>query len=181
MDRLQHAKFRPKFVESAVRSALRDAVAWRIGGGAAPSADAFGAAAVAAARLALDTADGDLAERARALAAVGRAARRFTASALWRRLTELPAARFLRVPHCARGPEVVVRDRRRRLHAITLSVRADTLAASNVATCVAAATPLGAADRLAPVSVHVFSLVTGRRYTFQRDVGHRATTGTLVA
>jgi hypothetical protein len=30
MDRLQRAKFRPLFVEDAVRTALRDAVAWRM-------------------------------------------------------------------------------------------------------------------------------------------------------
>lgn len=170
MDRLQRAKFRHLFVEDAVRTALRDAIAWRIGGGAAPRPEAFAAAAAAAARLALDAADADMEERSRTLAAVARAARRFCASALGRRLMTLPAARFVRLPRRPQGPDAIVRDRRRRLHAIVLTLRGDALDAGDVATRAAAATTLSNADRITALTVHVFSLATAARHTFERDV-----------
>jgi hypothetical protein len=172
MDRLQRAKFRPLFVEDAVRTALRDAVAWRIGGGSAPHADAFAAAATAAARLALDAVDGDSAERSSTLAAVQRAARRFTASPLCRRRKHVPASRFVRLPRTALGADVIVRDRQQHLHAVALTIRGDALETGHIATRVASATPLPAGDRLSPLTVHVFSLATGRRRTFQRDAAN---------
>jgi hypothetical protein len=170
MDRLQRTKFRPSLVEYAVRTALRDAVAWRIGGGSTPHPDAFVAAAVAAARLRLDALDCDSGERSGALSAVHLAARRFSRSALCRRLMRLPTARFFCLRQAGRGADVIVRDRRRRLHAIALTVANDLLAAGKIATQMAAKTPLPAADRLTPLTVHVFSLVTARRYTFEREV-----------
>ncbi len=170
MDRLQRVKFRPLLVENAVRTALRDAIAWRIGGGAAPSADAFAAAAAASARLALDAAYCDSSERSRTLTAVQRAARRFTGSALCRRLMILPASRFLRLADETHAADVALRDARRRLHAVTLTVRDGTLEAGRFATRVAQSTPLAAADRLTPLTVHVFSLSTGIRLSFERDV-----------
>jgi hypothetical protein len=173
MDRLQQAKSRPLLVEDAVRTALRDAIAWRIGGGRPPSADAFVGAAVASARLAIDVLEGDSAERSRTLAAVQRGAHGFTHSALFRRLMKLPAAQFLRL---ARGPhdaDVIIRDRRRRLHAITLTVTHDALEAGRIASRVAAATPLSVVDRLTPLTVHVFSLATAQRHAFERDVCER--------
>jgi hypothetical protein len=51
------------------------------------------------------------------------------------------------------------------------------LQAAALATRAAAATPLPLADRLTPLTVHVFSLATGHHRTFERDVldtsGHR--------
>jgi hypothetical protein len=173
MDCLEQAKLRPLFVERAVRTALRDAVAWRIGGGRAPSADAFIGAAVASARLALDAIDGTPGERSRTLAAVQRVARRFTASALYRRVMQVPAARFVRLQRGARDADVIVRDRRRRLHAIVLSVRRDAFDAGRIATQIASATSPGVGDRLNPLTIHVFSLVTGHRLTFEREVFDR--------
>jgi hypothetical protein len=170
MDCLEQAKSRPLFVEEAVRTALRDAVAWRIGGGQAPSAEAFVGAAVASARLALDALDGTPDERSRTLAAVQRIARRFTTSALYRRVMQLPAARFVRLQRGARDADVVVRDRRRRLHAIVLTVRRDAFDAGRIATQTALATSLGVGDRLNPLTVHVFSLATNQRLCFERDV-----------
>jgi hypothetical protein len=172
MDRLQRAKFRPLFVEDAVRTALRDAIAWRIGAGSAPSSDAFVAAAVASARLALDAADCDSAERSRTLAAVQRAAKRFTASALCRRLMSVPPYRFLRLAREAHAADVIVRDAARHLHAVALTVRGDAFEAGRFATRVAQSTPLAAADRLAPLTIHVFSLADGTRHMFERDVPH---------
>jgi hypothetical protein len=59
------------------------------------------AAEPAAARLALDLVVADVAERSSTLADVQRAARRFTSSALCRRLMHVPAARFVHVHLCA--------------------------------------------------------------------------------
>jgi hypothetical protein len=174
-DRLALAKSRPLVVEGAVRTALRDCVAWRIGGGSAPSADAFVAAAVAAARLSLDAAGCDATERSRALTAVHQVTARFTRSALCRRLMNVPPSKLVRLPRTADSPDVIVRDTNRRLHATAITARADALEAGRVATRVAAATPLPLADRLVPLTVHVFSLATGHRRTFERDVlGERA-------
>jgi hypothetical protein len=169
-DRLQRAKSRPIFVQDAVRTALRDFVAWRCGGGKSPGPEAFIAAALAAARLALDEIDCDAAERSRTLASVERAAGRFTRTALGRRLLNVPAARFLRLPRTANGPDAVVRDRQRHVHAIVLTTGHDALEAGQIASRVAAATPLAIADRLKPLTVHVFSLTTAHRRTFERDV-----------
>jgi len=173
VDRLEHAKARPTFIEDAVRTALRDAIAWRIGGGSAPSADALVAAAVAAARLGLDAIESDSSERSRTLTAVQNAAKRLGTSALCRRLMKVPASQFLRLPRTAHGPDVIVRDRRRRLHAIVLTVRRDAFAAGNIATRAARATPLSVGDRLTPLSVHVFSLATANRYVFEHEVFDR--------
>jgi hypothetical protein len=168
--RLEHAKARPFFVEDAVRTALRDAIAWRIGGGGAPRAEAFVAAAIAAARLGLDALDCDSVECSRTLAAVQRAARRFAISALGRRLMTVPAAQFLRLPRVAHGPDAIVRDRRRRLHAISLTARCGAFDAGQIASRSARATPLSVVDRLTPLTVHVFSLATAQRHTFVREV-----------
>jgi hypothetical protein len=82
----------------------------------------------------------------------------------------LPAARFVRQPRRPQGPDAIVRDRRRRLHAIVLTLRGDALDAGAIATLAAAATPLSNADRIAALNVHVFSLATAARHTFERDV-----------
>lgn len=177
MDRLEQAKSRPVFVAEAVRTALRDAVGWRIGGGAAPNADAFVGAAVASARLALDAVDCATGERARTLAAVQGLAKRFTASALYGRLMQVPAARFVRFGRGDRAADVIVRDRRRRLHAIVLMIPRDAFDAGRIATRIALTTPLSVADRLNPLTVHVFSLATGHRLTFERDVVARPPNG----
>ncbi len=170
VDPLEQAKSRPFVIEAAVRSALRDAVAWRIGGGRAPSSDAFIAAAVASARLALDALDGGSGERSRTLAAVQRVARGFTTSAIYRRLMQLPAARFLRLDRSARDADVIVRDRQRRLHAIALNIRDDAFDAGRIATQIALETPLPVGDRLNPLTIHVYFLMTAQRLTFERDV-----------
>jgi hypothetical protein len=170
MDPLEQAKSRPLFVEEAVRTALRDAVAWRIGGGQAPSAHAFTGAAIASARIALDAIDASPAERSRTLTAVQRVAERFTRSALYRRVMLVPSARFVRLLRGTHDADVIVRDRRRRLHAIVLTVARDAFDAGRIATRIASATSLGVGDRLNPLTVHVFSLGTGHRLTFERDV-----------
>ena len=169
MDRLQRVKCRPGLVEDAVRTALRDAIAWRLGGGVAPGDDAFTAAAVASARLDLDALDGDPDERSRALAAVARAARRFAATALCRRLMAVPAARFLRLREPG-ATDAMVRDRRGRLHAIVLTIRSDALETARLATQIASAVALPVPDRLAPLTIHVLSLSGGYRHVFVRDL-----------
>jgi hypothetical protein len=169
-DQLARVKSRPMLIESAIRVALQDAIAWRIGGGSAPGATAFATAAVAAARLALDTIDGDSAERSRTLATVQTAARRFAGSPLGRRLMTIPASQFIRIRQSPDGPDALVRDRRRRLHAIALTAQRDAFDAGRIASRVARATPLAIADRLTPLTVHVFSLASGRRHAFARDV-----------
>jgi hypothetical protein len=170
LDPLERAKSRPAFVERMLRAALHDALGWRIGGGRAPSAESFVTAAVAAARLNLAALDGSSGERSRTLAAVQRVGSRFAASALFRRLMHVPAARFLRLAGDPGDADVIVRDRRRRLHAVALTIEHDAFAASRIATRVASVMPLPAGDRLMPVTVHVFSLATGHRLTFERDV-----------
>ena len=170
VDRLERAKSRPAIIEAAVRTALRDAIAWRIGGGDAPSPAALTTAAVAAARLTLDVTNGDSAERSRTLAAVAHAARAFAAGRFCRRLMTVPASRFIRLPRTFASPDVVVRDRRGHLHAIALSVRCDAFNAGAIAEDVARSTPVAAADRLMPLTVHVVSLATQQRHTFERDV-----------
>jgi hypothetical protein len=173
MDCLEQAKSRPLFVEEAVRTALRDAVAWRIGGGQAPSVQAFIGAAIASARIALDAIDAKPGERSRTLTAVRRVAERFTRAALYRRVMQVPAARFVRLARDVRDADVIVRDRRRRLHAIVLTVARDAFDAGQIATRIALTTSLGVGDRLNPLTIHVFSLGTGHRLTFERDVFER--------
>jgi hypothetical protein len=182
-DRLQQAKARPLLIEGAVRTALRDAIAWRAGGGTAPGTGAFIAAAVASAPFAFDAAGNDTSERSRTLAAVQRAAKHFTRSALWRRLMTLPPSQFLRLPRETDGPDVIVRDRFRRVHAIVLSVRRDAFEFGGIATRIAVSTPLSVADHLTPLTVHVFSLTTGRRHTFERAAseGHPSQRAARVA
>lgn len=172
-DPLALAKARPLLIEDAVRTALRDAIAWRIGGGSAPSVDAFAAAAVVAARQSLDASGSDAAERSRSLTAVQAVAQRFAASSLGRRLMSVPASQFVRLAWNRHGPDAIVRDRRRRLHAVALRLEADALDAGRTATAVVVATPLPVADRLSPVMVHVFALATQRRYTFEREARAR--------
>jgi hypothetical protein len=169
-DRLAQAKSRPRLIERAIATALHDAVAWRIGGGSAPTGRAFETAAVAAARLTLDAACCDPADRSPALADVQNLARRFAASALYRRVMTVPTAQFLRLPPVSGGPVVVVRDRRRRLHAIALTIRRDAIETIGIASRLARVTPLASTDRLTPLTVHVFSLSSGQRHMFVRDV-----------
>lgn len=180
-DRLQQVKSRPLIVEDAVRTALRDSIAWRIGGGGAPNADAFVSAAVASARLTLDAADCNTAERSNVLAAAHHVSTRFTRTALYRRLMKVPAAKFLRLPRALHGADVIVRGRDGRLHAIALTAGVDALEAGQVATRVAAATPLGVADRLTPLTVHVFSLATADRRSFEREVDNKPSRRLIVA
>jgi len=168
---LERAKARPRRVEAAVRSALGDAVAWRIGGGAAPGATAFATAAIANARLQLDTAGADRVEQSRVLAAVGWAAGRFARSALCRRIMTVPATRFVRAPGGPHGPDVLVRDRRGRLHAVIITARCNGLEAARIATAAAAAIPLPSLHVLTPMTVHVYALATGVRHSCTRDVG----------
>jgi hypothetical protein len=167
-DRLARVKARPSLVEHAVRSAVREAIAWRIGGGSAPSTAAFVGAAIAAARPALHAAGADASEYTRTLTAVQRVAHRFIASSLGRRLMNVPASRLAQPPYAVRGADVLVRDGARRLHAIVVTARPSTFDAGRAATLIAETTPLASADRLTPLTVHVFSLATGRRRTFQR-------------
>jgi hypothetical protein len=87
----------------------------------------------------------------------------------------IPASRFLRVPRRRHGPDVVVRDRRRRLHAVVLTAHASGLEAGTIASNVAAATPLPPAGRLVPLTVHVYSLPTGMRRAFVRDTRRDST------
>jgi hypothetical protein len=69
----------------------------------------------------------------------------------------------------ALGPEAIVRDRRRRLHLISVAVLSTPLEAARRATRIAAAAQLRARDRLSPLTVHVFSLTTGTRHAFVRE------------
>lgn len=178
--RLAQAKARPMLIEHAVRTALRDAIAWRIGGGVAPNVDAFAAAAVAAARQALDTGTADALERSLTLGPVQSGAKRLSASVLGRRLMSVPASRFVRLSSALDGPDVIVRDRRRRLHAIVLRTNPDALDAGRTATAIANTTPLPGADRLGPLTIHIFCLATGQRYTFEREITHVRDAGTSV-
>lgn len=180
VDRLARAKARPLHIESAVRIALGDAMAWRIGGGSAPTPAAFAAAAVAHARQVLDSSNFDTTERSRTLSAVQLTAKRFAASALCRRLMTVPAAQIVRLPPAAHGPDAVVRDRRRRLHAVTLKLDPDAFEAGRTATLIAGATAVAVADQLSPLTIHVFSLATGQRQAFERDV-RQPLDGTRVA
>ncbi len=173
VDRLARAMARPLLVEDAVRTALRDTIAWRIGGGAAPHADAFIAAAVAAARQTLDASEADSAERSRTLHLVHQAAKRFTASPLSRRVMSVPASQFVRLARAADGPDTIVRDRRGRLHAIALRFAPDMLDAGRIASAVTNAAQLRITDRLNPLTVHIFSLATGRRGSYEREARPR--------
>jgi len=169
-ERLAQVKARPALVEHAVRVALRDAITWRIGGGSAPSVAVFVGAAIAAARPALDASDADAAERTRTLTAVQRAAKRFITSPLGCRLMRVSPSKLSQSPSLSDGAQVIVRDRSHRLHAIVLTARPGTFDAGQAATLAAHGASLTSADRLAPLTVHVFSLATGKRRTFQRNL-----------
>ena len=173
-DRLARAKARPLLVEWAIRRALREAIAWRIGGGTTPRDEAFCAAAVAAARQALDARPADRSELARTLHIVQSSAQAFTHSKLWRRLLTISAARLINSRPTSDGADALVRDRRGRLHAIALRSSSDAFAAGHTAQCIAQLTTLPLPDRLNPLAVHVFCLTTQRRHSFEiSDLGRR--------
>ncbi len=170
IDRLALAKARPILCEDAVRTALRDAIAWRIGGGGAPNGAAFAAAAVAAARQSLDAAAADSLERSQTLGTVQAGAERLSASALGRRLMSVPVLQFVRLPPAADAADAIVRDGKKRLHAIVLRLAPDPFEAALTATAIARSTPLSVSDRLGPLTIHIFDLGTGHRLTFVREV-----------
>jgi hypothetical protein len=149
---------------------VRDAIQWRIGGGAPPSPDSFAIAARSAARRLLADDRADPVECAQTLGATLRAARRLTRSRLWSRLMTISPTAFVQATRSPAAPEAIVRDRRRRVHLITVAVLASPLDAARRATRTAAGVTLPARDRLTPATIHVFSLTTGRRHVFVRDV-----------
>ena len=168
LDPLLAVRERPALVERAVRSALIDAVQWRLGGGSAPSRAAFGAAAVAVARPGAARANVDAAGRLALAAATERAATRFFASSLGRRLMTVPSAQLVAAPYSKGGADVAVRDAAQRLHLISLTALRLPLDIAARARAVAACAALAPQDGLAPVRIHLYSLWTGKRYVCSR-------------
>lgn len=164
--RLDAIRARPALIERAVRTALIDAMKWRLGGGGAPAENSFAYAAAAAARqdaLACGFAAQrtDVANLARAAAA---AAVRFFRAPLGKRLLALPLTQIVASAAPAGGADVAIRDRAGRLHLIALTTLVRPLDISARAREVAGKSTLAPRDRLSAVRIHMFSLVTGRRH-----------------
>ena len=167
-DRLGAIRARPVLVEFAVRTALVDAMKWRLGGGAPPAENSFAYAAAAAARQELSRSRGATAHRndATSLArTAATAAASFFRSPLGRRLMTLPQSQITATAAgVVGGADVAIRDAGGRLHLIALTALARPLEIGARAHDVARSTPLAPRDRLCAVRIHMYSLVTGMRH-----------------
>ena len=165
VDRLDAIRARPALIERAVRTALVDAMKWRLGGGGPPAENSFAFAAASAARQELLLPCGaakrlDSASVARAAAA---AAVRFFRAPLGKRLLTLPCAQIASTEARYGGADVAIRDRAGRLHLIALTTLRRPLEIGARAHDVARHTTIAPRDRLTGVRIHMFSLVTGTR------------------
>lgn len=166
-DRLDAIRTRPALVERAVRTALIDAMKWRLGGGGAPAENSFAFAAAAAARQELSLSRGataprpDTASVARAAAA---AAVRFFRAPLGKRLLTLPRAHITATGVTAGGADVAIRDITGRLHLIAITTLQRPLDISARARDVVCKTTIAPRDRLSGIRIHMYSLVTGMRH-----------------
>ncbi len=164
--RLAFARDRAAIAERALRHAIAEALRWRSGGGAAPSDDAFVTATLAAVREIADWEALDGRTRLTFNRRLETAARRFAVSSLGRRLRTIPIERLLRVPN-GRDPDVLVRDLRGEAHAVVVTSACDPFELANRARAIEATidVPLGA--RLSPLTIHLYSLATGRRHAYR--------------
>ena len=167
LDSLSAIAARPALIEFAVRAALVEAMTWRLGGGAPPSEVAFTCAAVAAARQRAATTAVPPASVPEISRATARAAQRFFRAPLGRRMLTLPAKQIAVIPEGRGGPLAIVRDGANHLHAIELTALRHPLEIGARAHGVAAEIGVAPHERLLPIRVHVFSLVTGRRYEYR--------------
>jgi hypothetical protein len=166
-DTLNAIRAEPALIEHAVRTALVDAMKWRLGGGTPPNENAFAFAAVAAARQERAGSNVALAQRsepATLRGAAAAAALRLFRAQLGKRLMTLPSAQIVRTGDTDCGADVVVRDTGGRLHLIALTALSRPLDISARAREVAEQTHVAARDRLSSVRVHMFSLATGARF-----------------
>ncbi len=167
LDRLGAIRERPALVERAVRTALIDAMKWRLGGGGAPAENSFAFAAAAAARGELSASCAGSAQRpdAAGLARVAAAAAvRFFRSPLGKRLLTLPREQIAATATNKGGADVAIRDRAGHLHLIALTTLRRPLDISARARDVARNTTIAPQDGLAAVRIHMYSLVTGIRH-----------------
>ncbi len=165
LDRLDAIRARPALIERAVRTALIDAMKWRLGGGGAPAENSFAFAAAAAARQELSrdvTAQRPDAASAARAAATG--AVRFFRSPLGKRLLTLPPANIAATAATAGGADVAIRDSAGRLHLIALTTLVRPLDIGARARDVARKTTIAPRDRLSAVRIHMYSLITGLRH-----------------
>ncbi len=171
LDTLLTIRERPVLVERAVRSALVEAMRWRLGGGAAPNRSAFGFAAVAAVRQAAAPVGVAAAVRLELATVTERAAIRFYSSLLGMRLMSVPARQITCAPGISPGTDVAVRDRANHLHLIALTALAWPLEIGELVSRLADESGFPPQDRLAPLQIHVYSLRTGVRHQYRRIPG----------
>ena len=167
IDRLDAIRARPALIESAVRTALLDAMKWRLGGGAPPAQHSFAFAAAAAARQELSRSCGGTTPRidaASAARAASAAAVRFFRAPLGKRLMTLPHAQIVVAAATTGGADVAIRDGAGRLHLIALTTLVHPLDIGARARDVARNTPLAPKDRISAIHIHMYSLVTGVRH-----------------
>ena len=162
-DTLAAIAHRPAAIEYAVRTALVEAMKWRLGGGAPPAENAFAYAAVAAVRQARWAPD-SASQRAATARTAATAAVRFFRSPLGKRLMSVPAARLVGTGVTDEGADVALRDSAQRLHLVALTMLVRPLDINARAREVYEATLIAPRDRLAPVRLHLYSLATGVRH-----------------
>jgi hypothetical protein len=163
-DALGAIRSRPAVIEYAVRTALVEAMTWRLGGGKPPDEGAFACAAMAAARQEAWRGPAALVDTS---AAVHARALRFFRSPLGRRLINLPQAQIVRTGAGRCAADVVVRDRQERLHLIALTVLRRPLDIGDFARRLSEETLVAPRERLSPLRIHVYSLATGIRYEYR--------------
>ncbi|GAC1312386.1 MAG: hypothetical protein NVSMB21_22900 [Vulcanimicrobiaceae bacterium] len=157
-DSLLHLLRAPAFVERALRGALAEMIATRRGDGERWEPRRFvRSALVRALRIPASAGDDALVRHERESAVV-RAASFFAASALGRRLREMPVERFVTPPPRV---DVAVRDRRGALHYVCLETHV-----GGQARLEAVALAVRAMEPGARASLHFFSLRDGSLRSF---------------
>ncbi len=166
--RLAFARDCTEIAERALRLSIAEALRWRSGGGPSPSDDAFVTATLAAIREMPDWSSLDGRTRLLFNRRLESAARRYIASPLGRRLRSLPIERLLRTPNAA-NPDILLRDARGEVHLVVVTSLRDPLELAERARSIEARTEVPLGSRLSPLTIHLYSLKTGRRCTYRYE------------
>jgi hypothetical protein len=113
--------------------------------------------------------DSTQAERREITVAVERAATRLFKSCLAQRLLTIPVHQIFSVDPASMA-DVVVRDQRGRFHIVALTMELDRLRESGVAATLASE-PWTQMRPSLSMTIHLFSLTTGKRCAFDRQAG----------
>lgn len=164
-DHFRRLQLEPQLTRACVSEALREVMRRRmVCNGRASPADFLAAANAVLCKIRRVSA----AERRLLSIAIYRGARRFIASPLGRRLLSIDASCLITAPECSTGADVIVRDRSGRLHAVGITTASEPLLAGAEASQLVNDLRLAGYMTFSPVRVHLFSLSTGCRFSFDR-------------